>query len=124
MKHHGIYFLLLLTAFAQGSCKRASDLNPALLGKWQGTEWLIFGKPSGQDATMVRFEFASDGNYSAVYGNQKEAGTWRTEKDKLYTSGEGRKEIMVKMLKLDGGTLLFEMNRTGQQETLELKKVQ
>lgn len=124
MKHHGIYYLLLLTAFAQGSCKRPTERNPDLLGKWQGKEWLIFGKPSGQDATQVYFEFMPDGKYTAGSGSQNENGTWRTEKDKLYTTATDRKEIMVKMLKTDSTTLVFEMNRGGQQETLELIKVQ
>lgn len=113
-----LFFLLcLLTAF--GACERVNDHNPDLIGEWQGTEWLVFGKPSVQDAAQVHFAFTSDGNYTAAYGNQRETGVWRTDKSRLYTKAEGRKEIMVKILKLDGNSLKFEMNRGGQEETIE-----
>lgn len=116
----GVFALtLLLTA-----CQRENDKNPALLGKWQGKEWLVFDKPSGQDASQVRFEFKDDGSYTAAFGEQGEKGVWRTSHDKLYTTAEHKKEIMVKLLLADGTTLKFEMNRGGQQETLELIKTQ
>ncbi|MEQ1745770.1 MAG: lipocalin family protein [Saprospiraceae bacterium] len=115
---------LFFLALALTACKRENDNNPALIGKWQGKEWLAFGKPIGEDATQVTFEFTADGDYSANFGSQRERGEWRTLKDKLYTKAQGRQEIMVKILKLDATTLLFEMNRVGQKETLELTKAQ
>lgn len=111
-----------LTIVALAACQRANDKNPALLGQWQGTEWLIFDKPSGMDATQVRFEFREDGTFTADFGDQKKQGTWRTDKDKLYTTETGMQEIMVKLLKADGANLDFEMNRGGQKETLKLVK--
>lgn len=118
-----LFALVLLTSVLP-ACQRDNDNNPALIGKWQGKEWLIFGKPSGQDAARVSFEFTADGNYSAAFGDQQENGVWRTVKDKLYTTAKDKKEIMVKILQLDDTTLKFEMNRGGQQETLELLKKQ
>lgn len=115
---------LLLLTMAFAACRRTNDNNPALLGKWQGKEWLVFGKPAGRDAARVFFEFTADGNYSAGFGEQTESGVWRTDKDKLYTTAKDKKEIMVKILKLDSEMLLLEMNRGGQQETLELTKKQ
>ena len=103
-------------------CQKANDKNPALLGKWQGAEWLIMDKPSGIDAAQVSFEFLEDGSYSATFGNQNQNGTWRTEKDKLYTKETGKQEILVKLLKYDGTALDFEMNRGGQKEILKLLK--
>lgn len=120
MKH----ILIILTLLAYTACKRVNDNNPALIGQWQGKEWLVFGKPMGQDASEVLFEFTAEGDYMAKFGNQEENGVWRTQKDKLYTTAQGKKEIMVKILQLDGSTLRFEMNRGGQQETLELIKTQ
>lgn len=114
--------LILIAVLAAVSCQKVNDKNPALLGRWQGTEWLIFDKPSGMDASQVHFEFKDDGTYSAQFGEQKQAGTWRTEKDKLYTTETGKKEIMVKLLKADGAILEFEMNRGGQKETLKMTK--
>ena len=104
------------------ACQKVNDKNPVLLGNWQGTEWLIMDKPSGIDASQVGFEFKEDGTYTAQFGDQKQTGTWRTEKDKLYTQETGKKEILVKMLKYDGAVLDFEMNRGGQKEILKLVK--
>lgn len=117
-----IKLLILITTLAAASCQKANDKNPALLGQWQGTEWLIFDKPSGMDASKVHFEFKADGTYTAQFGDQNQSGTWRTEKDKLYTTETGKKEIMVKLLKADGSKLEFEMNRGGQKETLKMAK--
>jgi len=119
-----IKLLILTAAIAFAACQKANDKNPALLGSWQGTEWLIFDKPSGMDATLVRFEFREDGSFTADFGDQKKQGTWRTDKDKLYTTETGMQEIMVKLLKADGTNLDFEMNRGGQKETLKLIKKQ
>ncbi len=120
MKH----IILAFTILALAACQKTNDKNPALLGKWQGTEWLIFDKPSGMDASKVEFEFNPDGSYEAEFADQKQAGIWRTEKDKLYTQETGKQEIMVKLLKMDATNLDFEMNRGGQKETLKLKKNQ
>lgn len=114
------FFAIALLALS--ACQKANDKNPALLGQWQGTEWLIMDQPSGMDATQVHFEFKEDGSYAAQFGDQKQAGTWRTEKDKLYTTETGKKEILVKLLKYDGAALDFEMNRGGQKEVLKMVK--
>ena len=113
-----LFFAVILAS----ACQKTNDKNPLLLGTWQGTEWLIMDKPSGMDATKVQFEFKEDGTYSAQFGNQNQSGTWRTEKDKLYTTETDKKEILVKLLKYDGANLDFEMNRGGQKETLKLAK--
>lgn len=118
-----IFFCLLTGLLISAlSCQKTNDKNPALIGKWQGKEWLISDKPSDIDATQVHFEFKEDGNYSAQFGNQNQSGSWRTEKDKLYTTETGKQEIMVKILKLDPAVLSFEMNRGGQKEVLTLDK--
>lgn len=108
--------------FSLMACQKTNDKNPVLFGQWQGTEWLIMDRPGGMDAAQVSFEFKENGNYSAAFGNQTQNGTWRTDKDKLYTTETGKKEIMVKLLKADGQVLEFEMNRSGQKEILKLAK--
>lgn len=113
---------ITLAILAITACQKVNDKNPALLGQWQGTEWLIMDKPSGIDAAQVSFEFKDDGTYSAQFGNQNQSGIWRTEKDKLYTTETGKKEILVKLLKYDGSSLDFEMNRGGQKEILKMVK--
>lgn len=119
MKH---LFLIAILSLGLTACQKANDKNPLLIGQWQGTEWLIFDKPSGMNAAQVGFEFKEDGTYSAQFGDQKQSGTWRTEKDKLYTQETGKQEIMVKMLTINDKALDFEMNRGGQKETLKLAK--
>jgi hypothetical protein len=114
--------LLIALTLSLGACKKANDKNPVLFGKWKGTEWLIFDKPSGMDAGKVHFEFKEDGTYGANFGDQAQTGVWRTDKDKLYTTETGKKEIMVKLLQTDTSNLVFEMNRGGQKETLKLIK--
>lgn len=116
-------YLLIMLIFTSIACQKTNDKNPALLGVWQGKNWEIAGKPNIENVESVRFTFAADGTYSAVFGQQGEQGTWRTEKDKLYTHAQGKQEIMVKVLKADAQTLIFDMNRGGQKETLELERV-
>lgn len=121
MKINTLITGLLLIAIA--GCQKANDKNPALLGKWQGTEWLVFDAGSDMDATQVEFEFRDDGTFTAQFGDQKKQGTWRTSGDKLYTTETGMQEIMVKLLKANGSNLDFEMNRGGRKETLKFKKL-
>lgn len=120
-KYTGFMFALFLLLT---QCKTVNDKNPMLIGSWEGVEWLVEGQPSGQDATQVGFEFLENGAYSARFGADQQSGVWRTDGNKLYTTEQGKKEIMVKILQLDAQVLQFEMNRGGQQETLKLAKVQ
>ncbi|MCB9354783.1 MAG: lipocalin family protein [Saprospiraceae bacterium] len=114
--------ILIAATCAFAGCQAPEEHNPLVVGDWQGTEWLIFDKSSGMDASQVHFGFQEDGRYSAQFGNQQQQGVWRTERDKLYTTEDGKKEIMVKILQLDSLRLVFEMNRGGQKETLKLEK--
>ena len=116
------YTLLIITLLALTACQKVNDKNPVLIGQWQGREWLIMDKPSDIDASQVQFEFNEDGSYSASFGDQKQSGIWRTDKDKLYTTETGKMEIMVKMLTVNATALEFEMNRGGQKEILQLEK--
>ncbi|MBU6341482.1 MAG: hypothetical protein KGS48_08325 [Bacteroidetes bacterium] len=115
-----LFFIGILSALL--ACQKVNDKNPKLIGSWIGEKWLIFDKPSDLDAAQVHFEFKEDGSYAAQFGQQEETGIWRTEKDKLYTTAQGKKEIMVRLITADGQHLDFEMNRGGQKETLQLIK--
>ena len=117
-----IKLFILFSIAILAACQKANDKKPALLGQWKGTEWLIFDEPSEHDASKVQFEFREDGTYTAQFWNQNQSGTWRTDKDKLYTTETGKQEIMVKLLKADGAALDFEMNRGGHKETLKMVK--
>lgn len=118
MRYSFFAFVLLVLV----ACQKVNDKNPALLGQWQGKEWLIMDKASDIDASKVSFEFKDDGTYKAEFGQQSQSGVWRTEKDKLYTTETGKQEILVKVLKADFSSLDFEMNRGGQKEILKMVK--
>lgn len=70
----------------------------------------------------VSFDFNGE-VYSAKLGQKDEVGSFRIDADKLYTTADGQKEIMVKIMKLTPDSLVFEMNRGGVQEVLTLKKL-
>lgn len=124
MKNAPYFLTLAMMLSLLLACKKNIEHNPALFGKWQGQNWIINDQPSDIDAAQVHFEFKEDGTYSASFSNQQESGTWYTEKDRLYTTAQGKQKIMVKLLKADGTDLHFEMNRTGRKETLELRKTE
>ncbi len=109
-------FILCLMAI---SCINTSN-KALLVGDWKGVEWLVGGNPSDYDAKQVHFNFANNGGYSSEFGADKEKGTYILRDDKLYTTPEGQLEIMVEIAKLTKDSLVFNMNRSGQAETLTL----
>jgi hypothetical protein len=116
-----IYLLLIGLLF--NACKN-EEHNPLLVGRWQGTTWLIEDQPSDIDATKVRFEFSAEGQYTAQMSQQRQSGTWYNVGDKLYTTETGQKQILVKILSLDAQAFSMEMNRGGRKEVLSLKRVE
>lgn len=115
--------LIILLSLALAACKNPNEKKNAIIGQWQGTDWLLDGKPSGMDASQVHFNFKDDGTYSANFGEQKQSGTWRFENEKLYTTLTGRPELEITVLKADGTVLEFEMGlRSGSKEGLKFKR--
>ena len=96
--------------------------NKLIMGEWKGAMWLIDGNPSNLKAAETHFSFDSLGNYTFRYAGNNEAGTYKVENDMLFTKPAGEKEIMVKIAKLTGDSLIFDMNRSGQSETLILTR--
>lgn len=109
-------FLLCLIAVA---CTN-SETKQLLVGDWKGAEWLVAGNPSDYDANQVHFTFKADGGYQSDFGGDKEKGTYILRDNNLYTTPEGQLEIMVQIHKLTQDSLVFDMNRSGQAETLTL----
>lgn len=91
-----------------------------LLGKWNGAEWLIDGKPSDYDVQNTFFNFDSTGHYTFDYAGNNEKGTYKLENEMLFTTPDNQKEMMVKIMKQTKDSLVFEMNRSGQPEQLTL----
>lgn len=112
---------LFIFCFITISCINSGN-KVLLVGKWKGAEWLVGGNPSNYDAKQVHFTFTTVGGYNSDFGGDKERGTYILRDDKLYTTPEGQLEIMVEIAKLTKDSLVFNMNRSGQAETLTLVK--
>lgn len=117
-----ILIFTLITLFL--ACNQEKDAKTELLlGKWKGVAWNIAGKPSDFDVSQVSFEFKADGTYSASFGEQTENGTFKLKDSKLYTTATGNKiEKMVALPTLTRDSIIMDMNRQGQAETLILVK--
>jgi hypothetical protein len=119
MKNSHVAVGIVLFSLLTFSCIH-SENKALLVGAWNGTEWLANGVPGGTDAAQVKFRFQADGGYAANFGSYTEEGTYILREDKLYTRPKGQLEIMVRIAKLTQDSLVFEMNRGGQAETLTL----
>ncbi len=111
-----IPFLLLVL-----SCTHSVN-DKLIIGNWSGTEWLVNGLPSNLDAAATHFTFNEKGEYSFQYLTKTEKGTYKIENDMLFTTPDGQLEMMVKITKLTKDSLIFDMQRGGQPETLILLK--
>ena len=91
-----------------------------IIGKWVGIEWLVENAPSNLNAVGTSFTFDEKNNYTFDYAGNVEKGTYKVENDMLFTTPEGEREIMVRIEKLSGDSLVFKMNRGGRDEKLTL----
>ena len=119
MKIKNYFFALVVILFI--SCANTEN-NKKIVGKWVGTDWLVNNAPATMDATKAVFIFAEKGNYSFDYAGTKEEGTYKVENDMLFTKSANQQEIMVKIFKLTTDSLVFDMNRAGQEERLTLRR--
>ncbi|HUM53578.1 MAG TPA: lipocalin family protein [Chitinophagales bacterium] len=119
MQNFKISVILSVLFLITFSCSNSEE-KKLLIGDWNGAEWLVGGNPSDYDAKQVHFTFKTDGGYSSDFGGDKEKGTYLLRDNSLYTTPEGQLEIMVKIQKLTSDSLVFDMNRSGQAETLTL----
>ncbi len=114
-----IVFAILATTLLY-SC--TENKNAALIiGKWQATQWLVKDKAT-HNAAATSFTFDDKANYTFDYDGTIEKGTYKIDNNALYTTAEKQQEIMVNITKLTTDSLIFEMNRGGQAETLILIK--
>ena len=99
----------------------ANNENAQLIvGNWNAVEWKVDGQPDGHNTADTHFSFDAKGNYNYQYGELKEAGTYKVENNMLFTRKPKETEMMVKIVKLTADSLVFDMSRSGQQETLTL----
>ncbi len=113
-----IFFYLFITAIMV-SCANTEN-NKHIIGKWVGVEWVVNGSPSNQNPKETHFTFDDQGNYTFTYAGVVEKGTYNVENEMLFTKPAEQQEIMVRISKLSKDSLIFDMNRGGQPETLVL----
>jgi hypothetical protein len=112
-------FVIILFSSSCGN----SINNKNIVGKWKGIEWLINGHPSDRNAGETTFSFDNEGNYTFSSSGIFEKGSYNVENDMLFTKPEDQQEIMVRINKLTKDSLVFDMNRGGQPETLVLLRI-
>jgi len=100
------------------SCSQ-SENDKLIIGNWAGAEWLSGGNPRS-DITNVDFSFNKEGDYVYTNGANKEKGKYYLDGNNLHTTPNGGAEMMVKIQKLTRDSLVFDMNRGGQEEQLTL----
>ncbi len=111
-----ILAFLLLT-----SCADTKN-NKLIIGKWKGAQWESNGKALERNVETTFFTFDEKGTYTFENNGNQEACTYKVEVDNLFTTPKNQQEMMVKITKLTGDSLVFDMNRSGQAETLTLVK--
>jgi hypothetical protein len=116
-------YLCLLSIILFTSCFDA-EKQRLIIGSWNGIEWLVEGRPSSHAADAVAFHFDETGKYTYRYQDFMESGKYNVANNQLFTTPEGGERMMVKIVKLDQDTLVFDMNRSGQSELLKLVRAQ
>lgn len=117
--------ILLFTAFLFlfFSC---NEVDQTLLhGEWKGAAMIENGKAVDKGADKSKFQFLPNGNYTYEIAHHKEAGTYRTLEDKLYTTdttNTNHIEKVVRVAHLSADSLFLEMNAGGVPQTLKCYK--
>lgn len=119
--NHKIVITILAMIIVCISCDGTKE-QKVIVGNWAGAEWLMNGKPSVANAKNTSFTFNDKGEYIYINGGVKTIGTYKIENDMLFTTPLNQQEMMVKIAKLTKDSLVFDMNRGGQPETLTLIK--
>jgi hypothetical protein len=106
------------------TCIACSDTKEQkiIIGNWIAVEWLMDGKLSLSNARNTSFTFNEKGEYTYTNSGVITNGTYKVENNMLFTTPLNEQEMMVKIVKLTKDSLVFDMNRGGQPETLTLMK--
>jgi hypothetical protein len=121
MKIINLTVAFVLTSFLFAACADTKN-NQLIIGKWKGTNWESNGKTLDRNVASTYFSFDDKGIYSFENNGNMEVGTYKVENDNLFTKPTNQQEMMVKITKLTGDSLVFDMNRSGMAETLILIK--
>ena len=113
---------IIIAAISIPASCHESHYESKIVGTWNGAEWLIGGMPSNRNAADAHFTFEENGNYTYEFAKLKEEGVYKVENEMLFTTPKGGQEMMVRITKLTKDSLVFDMSRSGQPETLVLLK--
>ncbi len=116
------YILSIFSLFLIVSSCVETKNHKLIIGNWYAVEWLINGNSSDENVKNTSFTFNDKGEYTFINSGYTEKGTYKIEKDMLFTKPMNQQEMMVRIAKLTSDSLVFDMNRGGQPETLILLK--
>lgn len=111
---------IAIIAMATLSACNSSGLEKQLEGNWTGVSWLSNGQPAAYDVSSAGFSFDTKGRYAYRYAETTEQGDWYLSGRELFTTPDGGTRMMVRIARLEGDTLVFDMNRGGTPERLTL----
>lgn len=100
-----------------------TEKEKAIIGTWTGVSWTLEGKEGGYNAASARFTFEGDKRYQYSYNGHQETGDYFISNQQLHTKPDGGTTMMVKIVRLEGDTMVFDMNRGGQAEQLVLVRL-
>ena len=118
-----VLFSILALALALMQCKQDDTARKNLNGKWKLSAWMESGRPLQITPDQVQFEFMDNGSYTCLIQDHKEAGKFRLDGKKLYTTdtlNANKIEKMVMLSNLATDTIAIEMNRQGTSEQMLL----
>ncbi len=123
------YVLLICLIWFNISCQNEEkvDKNALLIGNWQAVQLVENDTVLGINLDAVRLQFYPAQQYT-FHGTLKEeeAGTYRVQKDLLFTNDtlvQPAHEKVVKILKLSLDSLQIEMLDKDRKRILDLKKM-
>ena len=115
---HRILIVLLITIVFASCGQNPND--KMIVGRWKSISWLADGRPKNIKIEGVFFAFDSLGQYTFWQPGNTEEGTYKIEKNMLFTKAKGQQEMMVKIELLTLDSLVLGMNNGGTAETLTM----
>jgi predicted secreted protein len=94
--------------------------NELIIGQWKAVSWLADETPKNINIDAVHFVFDSLGNYTFQYPGNMEKGTYKIEKNMLFTKAEGQLEIMTRLEKITKDSIILSMQNGNTPERLTL----
>jgi hypothetical protein len=113
------YILAFISICFIAACSFESYNQREIEGQWYSESWTSSGEETGYRAWMA---FEQDSTYRALFNNRREQGKYWIDGHRLYTDSEDGEPIKVKIASLDEQSMVIEMNRGGNKETITFGK--